>query len=144
MTKHLSLSETKESGGEVGFFTAKTRELLGNRRRSGHLVNCLQLEGKGDGYCQMPPTNTSIFISSQESNNLHDQLDWQLWLQLSKFTLGIENGNPLQYSCLENFINREDWQATDHGLAKSQTWLSRQVPAISNIPCPPSPTLFFL
>ena len=29
------------------------------------------------------------------------------------------NGNPLQYSCLENYIDREDWQVTVHGVAKS-------------------------
>ena len=33
-------------------------------------------------------------------------------------------GNPLQYSCLENPMDREVWQATVHGVAKSQTQLS--------------------
>ena len=33
------------------------------------------------------------------------------------------NGNPLQYSCLENSIDREAWQATVHRFAKSQTQL---------------------
>ena len=33
-------------------------------------------------------------------------------------------GCPLQYSCLENSMNREAWQATVHGVAKSQTRLS--------------------
>ena len=37
---------------------------------------------------------------------------------------GKENGYPLQYSCLENSMDRGDWQATVHGVAKSQTWLS--------------------
>ena len=37
---------------------------------------------------------------------------------------GEENGNPLQYSCLENSLDREAWQATVHGVTKSQTWLS--------------------
>ena len=32
--------------------------------------------------------------------------------------------NPLQYSCLENPMDRGTWQATVHGVAKSQTWLS--------------------
>ena len=31
------------------------------------------------------------------------------------------NGNPLQYSYLENPIDRENWWATVHGVAKSQT-----------------------
>jgi len=33
---------------------------------------------------------------------------------------GEENGNPLQYSCLENLMDREAWWATVHGAAKSQ------------------------
>ena len=34
------------------------------------------------------------------------------------------NCNPLQYSCLENPMDRGAWQATVHGVAKSQTRLS--------------------
>ena len=34
---------------------------------------------------------------------------------------GGGNGSPLQYSCLENPMDREAWQATVHGVAKSQT-----------------------
>ena len=34
---------------------------------------------------------------------------------------GEGNGNPLQYSCLENPMDREAWEATVHGGAKSQT-----------------------
>ena len=33
---------------------------------------------------------------------------------------GGENGNPLQYSCLENSTDRGAWQAALHGVAKSQ------------------------
>ena len=38
--------------------------------------------------------------------------------------LGVGNGNPLWYSCLENSIDRGAWWATVHGVAKNQTWLS--------------------
>ena len=34
---------------------------------------------------------------------------------------GEGNGNPLQYSCLENPMDRGAWWATVHGVAKSQT-----------------------
>jgi len=34
---------------------------------------------------------------------------------------GGGNGNPLQYSCLENSMDRGAWRATVHGVAKSQT-----------------------
>ena len=37
---------------------------------------------------------------------------------------GGGNGNTLQYSCLENPMDRETWQAIVHGAAKSQTRLS--------------------
>ena len=37
---------------------------------------------------------------------------------------GVENGNPLQYSCLKNPVDREAWWATVHGVAKSWTWMS--------------------
>ena len=37
---------------------------------------------------------------------------------------GEGNGNPLQYSCLENPMDRGAWQATVHGVAESWTRLS--------------------
>ena len=38
--------------------------------------------------------------------------------------VGEGNGNPLQYSCLENPMDGGAWQATVRGVAKSRTWLS--------------------
>ena len=38
---------------------------------------------------------------------------------------GGGNGNPLQYSCLENPMDRGAWQATVHTVAKSRTQLKR-------------------
>ena len=38
--------------------------------------------------------------------------------------LGVENGNLLQYSCLEDSTDRGAWWATVHGATKSQTQLS--------------------
>ena len=37
---------------------------------------------------------------------------------------GKGNGNPLQYPCLENPMDRGAWWATVHGVAKSRTRLS--------------------
>ena len=37
---------------------------------------------------------------------------------------GEGNGNPLQYSCLENPMDGGAWLATVHGVAKSRTQLS--------------------
>ena len=39
---------------------------------------------------------------------------------------GGGNGNPLQYSCLENPMDRGAWRDTVHGVAKSGTQLSNQ------------------
>ena len=34
---------------------------------------------------------------------------------------GVGHGNPFQYSCLENPMDRGAWQATVHGITESQT-----------------------
>ena len=50
---------------------------------------------------------------------LHN-IDFRKAIQL----VGEGNGNPLQYSCLENPMDRGAWQAAVHGVVKSQTQLS--------------------
>ena len=42
----------------------------------------------------------------------------------SERSLGEQNGNTLQYSCLENSMDRGAWCVTVHGVTKSQTQLS--------------------
>ena len=68
-----------------------------------------------------------------DSPLLKDQLPTSLRLITTKNFLEMEkvlsysrssgegNGNPLQYSCLKNPMDREAWQATVRGVAKSQT-----------------------
>ena len=50
-----------------------------------------------------------------------------LWQILNKKQLVIQfgegNGNPLQYSCLENPVDRGAWWAAVYGVAQSWTWL---------------------
>ena len=41
-------------------------------------------------------------------------------------SLVVKNGNSLQYSYLENSMDRDTWWATVHRVAKSWTWLSTQ------------------
>ena len=36
----------------------------------------------------------------------------------------VGNGKPLQYSCLENSMDRGAWQGTVHGVEKSRTGLN--------------------
>ena len=51
---------------------------------------------------------------------------------------GEGNGNPHQYSCLENSTDRGAWWATVHGVAKSRTQLSIQLPTLSTCHVPSS------
>jgi len=46
----------------------------------------------------------------------------------SERSLGRGNGNPFQYSCLENSMDRGAWWATVHGVTKSQTQLNTYTP----------------
>ena len=41
-------------------------------------------------------------------------------------SLGVGNGNPLQYSWVENLMGRGAWQATVQGAPKSQTQISNR------------------
>ena len=56
-------------------------------------------------------------------NPLADMGDAGLISELGR-SPGGKNGNPLYYSCLENLMDREVWQTTVHGVAKSWTRLS--------------------
>ena len=48
-----------------------------------------------------------------------------MWRKGNPHTLfGEDNGNPLQYSCLENLMDGGAWWAAVRGVAKSQTRLS--------------------
>ena len=51
---------------------------------------------------------------------------WEIWVQSLGFEDPWNKGTayPLQYSCLENSMDRGAWQAIVHGVAKSQTRLS--------------------
>ena len=52
--------------------------------------------------------------------NAEDAKDMSL-IPGSGRSLGVGNGNPLQYSSLENSMGSGAWQATVHGVAKSWT-----------------------
>ena len=48
-------------------------------------------------------------------------------------SLGVGNGNPPQYSCLENSLDRGAWQVTIQGVTKSWTWLTTEHACKANI-----------
>ena len=66
-----------------------------------------------------------FFYSSagkESSCNARDSGDAGLISELGRST-GVENGNPLQYSCLENPMDRGAWWATVYRVAESRTQL---------------------
>ena len=52
--------------------------------------------------------------------------------------IGEGNGNPLQYSCLENPRDGGAWLAAVHGVSQSQTWVKRLSSSTSSIHMSPS------
>ena len=73
---------------------------------------------------------TPLFITEKENRKSNDY-QWKIKYYLGDLGsipgLGISpggrHGNPLQYSYLQNFMDRRAWQATVHGTAKSRTQL---------------------
>ena len=49
---------------------------------------------------------------------------WEAQDQLLGQEDPLEKGNPLQYSCLKNYMDRRAWWATVHWVTKSWTQLS--------------------
>ena len=60
-----------------------------------------------------------ILLYSRMATDKYRQIDRE-----SQFGNYYRSGNPLQYSYLENPMDGEAWQATVHGVTKSQTQLS--------------------
>ena len=58
----------------------------------------------------------------------HNPTTWVNFIKKVSFSyIGEGNGNPLQYSCLENSVDRGAWRAAVHWVTQSQTrlkWLS--------------------
>ena len=57
-------------------------------------------------------------------NQKWGNLNWNFGLFVSHENHQRGNGTPLQYSCLENPMDRGAWWAAAHGVAKSRTWLN--------------------
>ena len=76
--------------------------------------------------CQAPRTGLKIFkCRTSKGSYMHHFLlhSTHSPVLLSDHLLRL-NGNPLQYSCLENPMDRGVRQARVHGAAKTQTWIS--------------------
>ena len=68
-------------------------------------------------------SNVRLICSSEDKASACNAGDPCLIPGLGR-TPGEGNGNPLQYSCLENPMDRGAWRATVHGVRKSRTRLS--------------------
>ena len=60
-------------------------------------------------------------LVAQMAKNLPAMQETQVRSLGQEDSLEKGNGYPLQYSCLENSLDRGAWWATVHGIAKSQT-----------------------
>ena len=67
---------------------------------------------------------STVFPGGSDGKAFAYNVGYPVSIPGSGTTPGEGNGNPLQYSCLENPMGGEAWQATFHGVSKSQTWLS--------------------
>ena len=74
---------------------------------------CASLEGNTRGF----PGGSDCKESACNEGDLGFTPEWGR-------SPGEGNGNPLQYSCLENSMDRGAWWATGYGVAKSQIRLS--------------------
>ena len=63
-------------------------------------------------------------LMAQRLKHLPVMQETKVWSLGREDSLGEGNGNPLQYSCLENHMDGGAWWATVHGVAKSRTRLS--------------------
>ena len=74
----------------------------------------------------LPGRNRPLKIG-QALRKDHEESDMteQLHFRFSLSCIGEGNGNPLQFSCLENPRDREAWWASVYGVAQSQTQLKQ-------------------
>ena len=70
-----------------------------------------------------PALRASWWFSGKESACLFKRHGFNPWVRRSP---GEGNGNPLQYSCLGNPMNRRAWQATVRGVARVRHNLAAQ------------------
>ena len=111
----------------------KTALILTSRRRDPSKVT-LQKKKCYDQRRRWHPTPVLLPGKSQGRGSLvgcspwgHEESDTteRLHFHFSLSFIGEGNGNPLQYSCLENPRDGGAWWAAVYAVAQSQTWLKR-------------------
>ena len=123
MVKNLSASAGDvRDGGSISEWERSPGERNGNPLQ----YSCLENSMDGGAW---RATVHGIAKSQTQLSNFTTQMVKKLpvmWedpgtIPMSGRSPGERNGNPLQYSCLENSMDRGDWWVTVHGVAKSQT-----------------------
>ena len=99
-----------------------------------YLSSSLCVQGGRQGRWQLMAPHSSTFAWKipwteepgrlQSMGSLESDTTERLHLHFSLPCIGEGNGNPLQYSCLENAVDSGAWWAAVYGVAKSQTRLS--------------------
>ena len=104
--------------GRTGLQTGLTK----NCKEAGHRELSLSLV-KGCCCCLKRASRVALVVKNPPANagELRDTSS----IPGSGRSPGGGHGNPLQYSCLENPMDRGAFQATVHGFSKSRTQLSR-------------------
>ena len=83
------------------------------------------LQARGQGCKKKKQSHQShrwASLVAQTVKNLPAMLETWAW-SMSGRSSGEGNGNPFQYFCLENPMDRGGWRATVHGVTKRRTWL---------------------
>ena len=107
----------KEKEGKWGWKQGKERCYSGSRGSCCHLAVSDSLRPHRLQHTRLPCPSTSPRICSDMTEQLN--------FDFSLLCIGEGNGNPLQYSCLENPRDGRAWWAAVYGVAQSRTRLKQ-------------------
>ena len=81
----------------------------------------IHLKGLNNAHCTKRASQVTLVVKTPPANagDLRDAGS----IPGSGRSPGGAHGNPLQYSCLENIMDRGAWRATVHRVVRSWTWL---------------------
>ena len=117
-TEWLNWTELSEQPYSLSKTVTNFLHLCGSSDPSWHLVE-ENRNSLDSNLCQVKGFPEDSMVRNLAANGR----DVGLGSRSGRFT-GEGNGNPLQYSCLENSMDRGAWWTTIHGVIKSQTQLS--------------------